>query len=360
MRIPIFLFTCIFFTHIYAQQIGAFSDYEKKFYVFDNGLFHQLEFLPVKSVVIGDHCIGYETNSGELKAYANHMSYEVSPMVTSYLVTNHLMCFTVGQQLYVFEDGMKTVLSKYMGKYQAGDSIVAFFDTESRYFLAYYNKEIHQLEDGIIYEDNRLFKVGVNMVAYVDAFQNFKVFYKGNSTSLFKITQSLHVEVGRNIVAFVDPQKSTFQVFYNDQIIDLEQFTPKSFQVGYEKVAYIDQMDNFKLYDNGNLYVISNFAPNTYQFKDDILVYDQQGQFYTFINGEALLIENYIPVEYNVNGNLVVYIDQNGYLSIFEDGQKKILSYEKINEYTSAGDMVIFNEGVNTIKVYYHQKIYTR
>jgi hypothetical protein len=360
MRIPTFFTALLISVTSLAQQLGAFTDFEKKFFIFDQGTFRQLEFQPVKSFGIGDHCVAYVTDGDYLKAYANHLSYDVSPAVTSYIVTNQIVCFQIGTQLYSFENGQKNLLSKFVGKYQANDSLIAFFDTGNRYFLVYYHYNTYQLEDGIIYRDDQLFKTGTNILAYVDAFQNFKVFYRGKVSDLFKITQTLNIEAGRNILAFVDPGTEKFQAFYNGDIIDLEQFAPKSFQAGYEKIAYVDQMDNFKIFDNGNQVDLGSYAPDVYLLKDNILMYALQNHTYVYMNGETYPIENYIPVDYQVDGSRMAYIDQNGHLALFENGEKQILSYEAIKQYNLSGEVVIFTEGVNTVKVYYQQKTYTR
>ncbi len=340
-----------------SQNIAAFSDYQKSFYVFDDGKTRQLEFQPVLSYQTGDKCIGYETNGNHLKVYNNHIDYDVSSMVKSYKVTDNLVSYQVGTQLYVFEDGNKRLLSKFVGNYLAGDSLVAFFDTEKYFFQVYYNGKIITLEDGLLFEDIALFKVGQNILGYIDAFQNFKVFYHGEVTELLQ-TKSVQGELGRNVMAYIDPITDFLQVFYNGEVIELETFKPKSYQVGYEKVAYVTNMDDFKLFDNGEIYTISSYKPEAYLLKDEIVVYEQQNQLRAFYKGEDYLVENYIPTSYKVHESIIAYLNQNGYLNIFVDGESKTLSYEKINDYKVLRNLVIYNEGMNTTKIYYKGQTY--
>jgi len=342
-----------------SQNIAAFSDYQNKFYVFDEGKIRQLEFQPVLEYEIGNKCIGYVTNGNHFKVYYNHIDYDVSAMVKSYKVTDNLITYQVGTQLYVFEDGNKKLLSKFVGKYIADDSIVAFFDTEFYYFQVYYNGEIITLEDGLLYENAALFKVGPNILGYIDAFNNFKVFYHGKVVELEQ-TKSIYGEIGRNVMAYIDPITDFLQVYYNNEVVELENFRPKSFQVGYEKVAYITNMGDFKMFDNGEVITISTFAPDFYELKDEMLVYHQQNQLHAFYKGENYLVENYIPTSYKVHQNTIAYLDKTGFLNLFIDGEKKILSYEKINEYKVLRNLVIYNEGLNTTKIYYQGKTYTQ
>ena len=91
----------------FAQNIAAFSDYQKSFYVFDDGKMRQLEYQPVISYQVGDKCIGYETNGRNLKVYYNHIDYDLGSMVNEYIVTKNLVSYRIGQQLYAFEKGNK-------------------------------------------------------------------------------------------------------------------------------------------------------------------------------------------------------------------------------------------------------------
>jgi hypothetical protein len=342
-----------------AQNIAAFSDYQKRFFVFDNGQTRQLEYQPVLSYQTGDKCIGYVTNGNNLKVYYNHIDYDLDAMVSSYIVTNNLVTYQMNSQLFVFEDGNKKLLSQYVGNYFVGDSMVAFFDTRARYFQVYYQGQITTLEDGILYDNARLFKVGNNMMVYIDAYQNVKVFHQGQMTELFKTNMVINAYVGRNIMAYIDPVTDLLSVFYNNEVKVLESFRPKSYQVGYEKVAYVSSTGDFKLFDQGEIETISSYAPDTFLLKDDILVYQLQGQLFAYLKGENYLVENYIPASYEVNGDMVAYRDNNGFLKLFKAGERIDLSFEKINDFKVLRGIVIFNQGMNTTKVYYNGQTYS-
>jgi hypothetical protein len=161
-------------------------------------------------------------------------------------------------------------------------------------------------------------------------------------------------------MAYIDPITDFLQIFYEGEIIEQETFRPESFQTGYEKVAYVNAMGDFKLFDKGETYTISTFKPDAYLLKDEIVVYHQQEQLRAFYKGEDYLIENYIPSSYKIHQDMVVYLDQNGYLNLFRDGESKILSYQTIKDYNVMRNVVIFNEGINTIKIYFDGKTYSQ
>ncbi len=339
-----------------SQNLAAFSDYQNRFFVFDDGKIRQLEHLPIVSFETGDNAIGYLTNSSNFKVYYNHIDYDVALMISSYQVSNHLVIYNNGSQLYVFDDGKKMLLSKYATDFLAGDSLVAFYDTFEDYFQVYYNGRIITLEDDLLYENISLFKVGQNILAYIDAYQNFKVFYRGELIEMMKTNVIPIFELGRNIMAFIDPLTDYFQVFFNNELITIEPFKPKSFQAGYEKVAYITNTGDFKLFENGETYTISTFEPDMFLLKDNMLIYHQQEQIFAFYKGENYLVENYIPASYKINDNAIAYLDQNGFLQLFKEGNHINLSYERINDFEVLRNVVIYNEGMNTTKIYYKGK----
>ncbi|MBR5958266.1 MAG: hypothetical protein IKZ99_07880, partial [Salinivirgaceae bacterium] len=100
-----------------GQSLGAFTDYDKHFIIFDDGNFRDVEFQEVRSFAVGSGCVAYVDNWGSLKAYTNHISYDVSPAVSAYTITDNLFTFQVGSQLYVFEKGDTPLLSAYTGRF---------------------------------------------------------------------------------------------------------------------------------------------------------------------------------------------------------------------------------------------------
>lgn len=341
-----------------SQSLGAFTDYDKHFYVFDDGTFRQLEFQEVRSFAVGSGCVAYINNGGYLKAYANHLQYDVSPSVSNYTITDNLFTFQVGSQLYVFENGNRRLLTGFVGRFMVGDSIVAFIDTNKHYLSIYIDGQVHEIADIIVGDDAR-FWCGDNMVAFIDMHDNLRLICGKRMYELFNVIDNIKIGLGRNIGAIVDESDGAFRIFYDGELQQVEQFTPKSFKCGYERVAFVNDMENFRFFCKGEIYDISGFAPDMYELERKLLVYSLQGQFYTFTDGESYLVENYVPQSYSIKGNILTYIDQNGYLCVFENGEKKIISYN-VNEYFTAGDLVVFNEGLNTTKIYYQGKTYKK
>lgn len=343
-----------------AQDIAAFSDYQKEFFVFDKGNFRNLERMPVVSFAVGDKCIGYYTEGNHFKAYYNHIVYDIAALIDSYKVTNYLVSYNSGGQLYVFDNGVKHVLTKFVGNHRVGDSIIGFFDLEDNYLKAYYQGKTIPIADGNISGDSVNFVLGDNMIAFTNTSNEFIAFYQGEFYNVLSADEPVSAKIGRSVMSYIDPMSEFFYVFFKGEVIEMESFLPISYKVGYEKVAYIDNMEGFKLFDNGTLYTVSDFPPEKYMLDQNTLVYHMQGQLWMFKNGNNILIENYIPTEYKFKNNRVVYFDHNGYLNLFENGERTILSYEQINDFEVYNNVIVFNQGMNTTKIYFGNKMYTK
>ena len=71
MRLLIF-FTILSLSYsriLNAQNISAYSDYRGYLQAFDQGMFHQLEYLPVKSYKVGSSSVAYIDNKNDFKIY---------------------------------------------------------------------------------------------------------------------------------------------------------------------------------------------------------------------------------------------------------------------------------------------------
>ena len=166
IRIPLFIFAFIL-THFAAtaQGISAWVDPYNYFNMFDNGTMQKLEHLPVRDWKAGGKVLAYVNNVGQFKIYNNNRDRVISENAPDmYEVTDNILVFTLGTQLYVWEDGKTHRLGGWIDEnFVYGDSMVAFYDM-NRNFNVYYRGEIHFLEqqpvtDQIIVE---------NTLAYID------------------------------------------------------------------------------------------------------------------------------------------------------------------------------------------------
>jgi hypothetical protein len=170
--------------------------------------------------------------------------------------------------------------------------------------------------------------------------------------------QDLVFEAGRDIVAYMDIPDPGLKVFFKGEEYELEPFNPKSFQVGDEIMAYVDNLGRLKFFENGEVKEISSFEPEFYTIEDKVLVYEEQGFFKTYCNGQVYVVERYIPQPYRVDWNTIAYLDQSGFVKLFQNCESSTISYEKVKEISLIRDLVIFVQGINKTKIYFNGQIY--
>jgi hypothetical protein len=147
-------------------------------------------------------------------------------------------------------------------------------------------------------------------------------------------------------------------VFYKGNFYDLEAFEPESFQMGDEMLAYVTQEGDFKIFENGELITIHSFPPERYTMKDSTLVFEDQNYLKTWCNGRVIEVERYIPRLYKISERSVAYIDINNRIKANIRCQPVLISYEMVNDLEMVRNIIIFNEGVNTVRIWYNGKVY--
>src|SRR6056297_2558211 len=95
----------------FSQDLAAFTDYRDYFYVFDEGNLKMIEHHPVQSFKIAMNGIAYIANDQSLKWYSDGNTRKISTVVEDYEVTENLLVYSFGQNLFVFDGEEKHTLS---------------------------------------------------------------------------------------------------------------------------------------------------------------------------------------------------------------------------------------------------------
>ncbi len=354
--IGLFLFTI----NALTQNIAAFHDYRKHFMIFDAGKVKDVEYLPVQSFQIGGTCIPYVSSSGQFNVYYNGAVQKLSDrLVSKYIATRYLLVYQLYDQLYVFDNGKTTLLSSNVKNYAVGDSLVAFYNENTHASQVYYKGQVIDLESSLVGSPIMAFRAGDNLFAYFnDNTKYFRIFYNGELRNILKSNEKVVYEVGRNIVAYIDNSRNSFHVFYKGEIIDLEDYKPKTFQVGDDILAYVNNLGEFNVFVDGEKRQLSSFEPELYMVKDSLLVFSEQGYFKVFYKGEVYEIENYIPKDFQIQENTIAFIDLNGWLKAFTNGKYIKVTNDLVSSFVVAYNLIYVNTTVNTVKIFYSGKLH--
>ncbi|GAB4311859.1 MAG: hypothetical protein Kow00127_02100 [Bacteroidales bacterium] len=238
-----------------AQQIAAYNDNLNHFWVFDAGITEQLEHLEIQDYQVGGYYVAYIDNGSNLKVYhSGKKKVLLTGNPIKYTASDFLLTYSLYEQLNVYDAGEEKVLSTQCDGYLATDSMVAFHNRISQNLQIYYKGRIYTIEDGLIYNPLNSYSMGDNTAVWHRSSTNeLKLFYQGEILILDDYADSPVFKAGRDIVAFYDQPDQTFTIFYQGEYYDVETFIPKSFEVGDECCAWIDNMGRLKFFDQGEV-----------------------------------------------------------------------------------------------------------
>lgn len=345
---------------LFPQHMAAYLDYRDRFMVFDRGQTRELENYKVNSFQVGGSCIGYNSYGDDLKVYYNgsvRMLEHVPP--TDYTVTDHLMGYSIHSILKVFDDGEVMTLCNNTGGYIVEDSLIVYYDDVQQVLNVYRDGKIRTIEDGLLQWPIRSYASGDNILAYITEFDNkFKIYYRGELLVVDDNVRETVYKAGRDIVGYMNMATNAFMVFYKGRLYELEPFAPRSFQTGDEMLAYVSDQGDFKIFENGELVTISRFEPELYELTDSTLVFVEDGFLKTWCDGGVYEIERYVPSVYRVSERTIAYIDVNNRVKAFSRCRPINISYEMVNSLDMIRNLIIYNVGVNTVKIWYNGKVY--
>jgi hypothetical protein len=359
LKLHLFVGLLLVGCNVLSQNLAAFHDYRRHFLVFDAGKVKDIEYLPVQSFQIGGICVPYVSNSGQFKVYYKGETLTLSERVVSkYIATRYLLVYLMYDQLYVFDNGKTTLLSSNVKKYAVGDSLVAFYNENTQSSHVYYKGKVIDLENSLIGNPIKGFRAGDNIFGYFnDNTKYFKIFYNGKLQNILKSNEDVIYEAGRNMIAYIDNSRNSFHVFYKGKVIDLEDYKPKSFQVGNDILAYVDNLGEFNVFMDGETKTISPFEPEIFTVKDSLVVFSEQGYFKVFYNGAVYELENYVPKDFQMQETTIAFIGLNGWLNAFSHGKYIKVTNDLVSSFVVTYNLIYINTTVNTIKIFYNGKL---
>lgn len=339
----------------FNQDLGAYTDFRDRFYVFDHGVSTKIEDLQVQSFQIGGECVLYVNSQGNLKLYQEGTVTKLEAGgVERYFATDHLAAYSIFEKLKVVEDGKAVTLSTRCPVYQVEDSLIVYYDKNLESLRVYYDGESIDVESGMVGIPVDNLRSGDNIVAYISSrTKDFKIYYKGKNHTVLQYVQGLSFKAGKDVVAFVNSIDNTFQVFYKGEVIQLEDFPPKSYKTGDGFVAYVDDMNIFKVFYEGEIIEVASFTPDAYYAEDYLLLFTEHEYFKVFYKGKIHEVEAFVPNNFRLDWNTVAYLDNSNRIWLFTNGEKKYFANDMVNSFTIYRDLIIMNVKVDRNIIYY-------
>ena len=326
------LISLFFFYSVFSvsQNIVPLVDFSRYFKNFQDGYFRQIEFQPISEFKYGDNLVAYVDFRGNLIVYDGIKKNSISNLRVEYEVSDKLMIWKVGETLNMWDETGKRTLTFNVRNYWVKDDIIVFEDTRYNSVSVYYNGEIYPLYNSLGDLNSPDF-IGENIVAFRDNGNFNKVFWNGAIYDIDVWQSSFSYHGGTDILAFNDLVNGTFTVFDKGVFFDVEDFYMDTYKAGRGFVAYTNLNGDLIYYSNGAKQKLSNFAPDFWDVKDDVIVWSENTFFYAFSNGEKIELARYIPKDYQLKNNTVAFRNIMGGVSALVNGE----IFEITNQFNS-------------------------
>lgn len=258
-------------------------------YVFDKGK-TQLLSSNVVNFAVGDSIVAYYNRNRN----TSHVYYKGS--------------------IYDLEN---TLVGDPIKDFKAGDNIFAYFNDNTKFFKIFYHGELEEITQS---NDLIDFKTGRNIVAYEDNSTNtFHVYYKGEVLDLEDFKPK-SFKVGDDLVAYIDALDE-FKVFTDGEVQVLSDFEPDAYYVTDSLVAYSEQ-GYFKVFYNGRIYELENFIPEHFQMQETTIAYtDLNGWIKAFSGGRQFTVTKDLVNTYKLTYNTILINTTVNTVKIYYDGK---------------------------------------
>ena len=337
--------------------VHGYSDFRNFLYVFENGIPRQLEQQEVRSYKANGSIIGYANSANDLIAYYKGQKFKLGDMTaTSYNVTQSFMFYQRDKLLNVFQNGEVTQLTFFLMDMKVSDSLIAFRDGVVDILRVYKDGKVHDLEMSLVGQLQE-YQVGENTVGYVNNTGFFKTYYDNQVYDLDNVAPE-SFDPGGNLVAYVDGLYNYLKIFYNKKILVLEQLLPQSYKAGVDVVAYIAADNSFKVFTNGKLLKVESYIPDFYNVRDRSVVFFFNNQFQLMLDGKRHILDEFLPKDYQMSENNIAWTDVNNRLHIFTEGKSWEVSLEVITGYQLNGNILKYDLPDGTSRIWHKGKIF--
>lgn len=357
--VPVLLIQVLLTYQAFSQGLSAFMNNRNAFFVFDDSVKKELDYLKPQNFKIGGNSVAFIANDKSFKVYQKGRVIKVNDgFTTDYTVTGNYVIMMNGTSLHVFDNGVSKLLVRNPVEYVASDSIIGFADPLTSAYYVYTKGKVQPLSSDLIANPIRIAAIGKNLLAYTTMLDSLIVYYHGYLYPQ-PVQQVTEVKAGKNMVAFKNSYDGEFKVFYKGLNYVLETFEVTEYLVGDDLVAYTTQDRDFKIFYAGVVYSIGNFEPGNLQVKDNMVTFtDATGFFNVFYKGRTTPLVQYLPDKYEMSENSVLYLSRDGRIHLFSFGKDLELPIENYESLRLDYDVLRVETSPNQFSFYYRNKAY--
>jgi hypothetical protein len=124
-------------------------------------------------------------------------------------------------------------------------------------------------------------------------------------------------------------------------------------------VAYVDQSDELKVFQNGKVYTAMDFAPTSYQVIDSVVVIRDNDHLLLFHDGITTTITQFIPEKWSASWGTFAYIDNSNNVVVWKNGRSAVaLHGGPFDKLTLERGILLAQRGSLT-QVWWNGKVYS-
>ncbi len=240
--------------------------------------------------------------------------------------------------------------------YQIGNACIGYEDNADN-FKVYYDNYTFSINSFV--SD---YTVTDNLVAY-NLNSQLKVFDKGENTTLSVLVGSY--KANDELVAFFDKQDMRFNVYWNGEIINLDDQlageATTEYTAGENTLIYLDSRNYLNLFYRGEIIeLLYKDRAVSYKAGRDMVAWVEapMNNFHVFYKGNFVQLETFEPKSYIVGDGFVAYIDSNDYLKVYDGNETVTVSFDTPGMYRVEDELLIYSVQ-NYFKVYWQGQSYT-
>ena len=337
----------------FSQGMGYFIDNYQHFFIFEDGVYNKVEFIPIQGAYVGNNYVAYLRNNKRLTVYIDGEKHELSATNPPVFARDNLFAYMIDEQLWLYDgNDLKMIEPWVSDDFVIGDDILAYTNNFDQ-FKVLYNDSLEVIE----LWDVKLASAGDNLIAYVDNNGFFKIFAYGDKEIIEDVAPS-KFGASKNIVAYID-NLNTFKVWYDGEVTELLYERPPGFFMGEDMVCYMNHQTNqFNVFFKGELTTLLEYKPNYFEIKENVLVFSDANDFlYAFYNGNVIRLAAYTPERILIDNDIVVFKNLDGRLIGMEFGKKKQFSEEIATEFELFNRTIVYKVNRNNWRVYYNDRV---
>ncbi len=127
----------------------------------------------------------------------------------------------------------------------------------------------------------------------------------------------------QQLAAFED-NRQFFFVFDGGKIDQLEALPVKEYRVARNFLLWVNNIGQFKMYEDGYVKVLREIAPTRYSTSDHLMAYELGGQLFVYERRRSRNISNFAS-NYILNDSIIAFFDFNQGLNVYYHGRTQNL-----------------------------------